>query len=111
MSCRTPNWRGPMPDPITSVRSPHIAPEPKLTCMLFTPLQSPRHALLDGVGDITSRGVASDCRAREMVCPPTFNQFLDRRRRGSLVGAVIFVGHWSLLRRSELKRDVEAGAL
>jgi hypothetical protein len=33
-----------------------------------------------------------------MVGPPAFNQLLDRRRRGSLVGAVIFLGHWSLRR-------------
>src|SRR5271169_3258448 len=98
MSCSTPNCRGPIPDPITSVRSPHIAPEPKLNCMSFTPLQEPFQSLFGGVGDIPGLRVAGDCRAREMVGPPAFNQLLDRRRPDGLVGAVIFLGHRSLLR-------------
>src|ERR1700732_3149924 len=98
MSCSTPNCRGPMPDPITSVRSPHIAPEPKLNCMSITPLQEPLQFLLGGMGDIPGLRVTGDRRAREMVGPPAFNQLLDRGGRGCLVGAVIFLGHWPLLR-------------
>src|SRR5215469_834563 len=30
---RTPNCRGPMPDPVASVRSAHIAAGPKLSCI------------------------------------------------------------------------------
>src|SRR5438270_6458642 len=97
-----------MPDPITSVRSPHSAPEPKLNCMLFTPLQQPLQPLFGGVGDIPGLRVAGDRRARKMVGPPTFNQLLDRRRRGSLVGAVIFLGHWSLLRIKTYLRTTRA---
>src|ERR1700747_1404451 len=107
MSCSTPKCRGPMPDPITSVRSPHIAPEPKLNCMSNTPLQEPLQPLFGGVGDIPGLRVAGDRRAREMVGPPTFNQPLDRRRRGSLVGAVIFLGHWSLLRRRRIEGNID----
>src|SRR5260370_26831513 len=98
MSCSTPNCRGPIPDPTTSVRSPHIAPEPKLNCMSFTPLQEPLQPLLGGVSDIPGLRVAGDCRAREMVGPPTVNQLLDRSRRGGLVRAVVFLGQWSLRR-------------
>src|SRR5947209_15394403 len=100
MSCRTPNCRGPIPDPIISVRSPQIAPEPKLNCMSFTPLQEPLQPLFGGVGDIPGLRVAGDCRAREMVGPPTFNQLLDRASPCGLVGAKIFLGHWPLLRIS-----------
>src|ERR1700757_1821234 len=104
MSCSTPNCRGPMPDPTTSVRSPHIAPEPKLNCMSFTPVQEPLQPLLGGVGDIPGLRVAGDRRAREMVGPPTFDQLLDRRRCGSLVPTEIFLAHWSLLRRRRIEK-------
>src|SRR5712671_2508889 len=107
MSCSTPNCRGPMPDPITSVRSPHSAPEPKLNCMLFTPRQEPLQPLFGGVGDIPGLRVAGDRRTWEMVVPPTFNQQLDRRRRGGLVGAVILFGHWSLVRIKDALKEIE----
>src|SRR5579863_7230121 len=32
-SCRMPNWSGPMPEPVTSVRLPHSAPAPNASCM------------------------------------------------------------------------------
>src|SRR5437868_10936635 len=100
-----------MPDPITSVRSPHTAPEPKLNCMSFTPRQELLQHLFGSVGDIPGLRVAGDCRAREMVGPPTFNQQLDRRGRSALVGAVIFLGHWSLLRRRRIERKHRASML
>src|SRR5215469_10122998 len=97
MSCSTPNCRGPIPEPVTSVRSPHTAPEPKLNCISHTPLQQPLQFLLGGMGDIPSLRIAGDCRPREMIGPPAFNQMLDRSELGGLVGAVIFLGHRPLL--------------
>src|SRR5437588_7802615 len=98
MSCRTPNWRGPIPEPTTSVRSPQTAPEPKLNCMSNTPSQEPLQLLLCGVGDVPSVRVSGDCRAREMVGPPPLNEPFDRGGRSISVGVVVFLGHWPLLR-------------
>src|SRR5215471_11124373 len=75
-----------MPDPITSVRSPHIAPEPKLSCMSVTPFQKALEILLCGMCDIPDQRIAGDRRSREVVCPPHFDQLLDRMRCGALVG-------------------------
>src|SRR3974377_571494 len=86
MSGSTPNGGGPIPEPVTSVRSPQTAPEPKLNCISDTPFQNsvlglnqePLQNLFGGMGDIPSLGIAGDCRAREMVVPPAFDQLVDR---------------------------------
>src|SRR5215472_1047951 len=93
MSCNTPNWRGPIPEPVTSVRSPQTAPEPKLNCISDTPLQQPLKLLLSGMGDIPGLRIAGDCRSRKMIGPPALNQVLDRSRLCGLVDPVIFLGH------------------
>src|SRR5215470_20280259 len=67
-----------MPEPVTSVRSPQTAPEPKLNCMSDTPFQKPLQRLHGGVGDIPGLGIAGDCRTRKIVLPPALDQLIDR---------------------------------
>src|SRR5215467_7421328 len=97
MSCRTPNWRGPIPEPTTSVRSPQTAPEPKLNCMSNTPSQETLQRLLCGVSDVPSLRVTGDGRAREMVAPPALNELFQRIGSAGSVSVVVFFGHWPLL--------------
>src|SRR5258708_444025 len=97
MSWSTPNCRGPMPEPVTSVRSPHTAPEPKLNCMSNTPFQELLQPFLADMSDIPRLRITGDCRAREMVGPPAFDQQLNGNRVGGLHGAEISFRHLPLL--------------
>src|ERR1700760_4313696 len=92
MSCSTPNCRGPIPEPFTSVRSPHTAPEPKLNCMPLTPFQEALPTLLRRMRDIPGR-VAGDRRAGKVIVPPRLDQLLDRRMRGNGFDGFVFLGH------------------
>src|SRR5439155_18887424 len=84
MSCSTPNWRGPIPEPATSVRSPHTAPEPKLNCMSYTPSQKPLQRRL--------RGPARRYPARAVLEAWSDAQDLDRNDRNRLVPEHALVG-------------------
>src|SRR5437016_10005009 len=84
MSCSTPNWRGPIPVPVTSVRSPHTAPEPKLNCMSYTPAQKP-------LGTLWWRGPSSP--RREAVSEAWSDaQDLNRKDCDSLVPEDALIG-------------------
>src|SRR5579871_5902165 len=83
-SWRMPNWSGPIPEPVTSVRLPHSAPAPKASCMLILlPLEcreAPLQLFLGGESVVPGRGGLRHGRAREMVVPPALDE------RGGVVG-------------------------
>src|ERR1051325_1511152 len=95
-----PNWSGPMPEPVTSVRLPHSAPAPNASCMYLTPLrragasppgwrvspalhvgETPLQFFLGGEDVVPDLRHLSHRRTREMIFPPTLDQLLERRRR------------------------------
>src|SRR5205823_3029202 len=77
-SCRMPNWSGPMPDPVTSVRLPHSAPAPNASCMLQYLLQAPLQFFLGGKSVVPDGCHLRHRRAGEVVLPPALDDGFER---------------------------------
>src|SRR5579885_27071 len=82
-SWRMPNWSGPIPEPVTSVRLPHSAPAPNASCMLQALLQAPLELFLGGESVVPRGGHAGHRRAGEVVVPPALDDGVERVRRPS----------------------------
>src|SRR5579884_2343734 len=86
ISCRIPNWSGPMPEPVVSVRFPHRAPAPNASCMSLTLLQALLQVFLGGESDIPCGGDLGHGRTGEVIVPPLLDERvaarLRRQRRG-----------------------------
>src|SRR5437773_6769085 len=80
-SCRMPNWSGPMPDPVTSVRLPHSAPAPNASCMSEHSLgevnKPPLQLFLGGESVVPGLRHLGDRRARKVVLPPALDDVAD----------------------------------
>src|SRR5713226_1150211 len=81
-SWRMPNWSGPMPEPVTSLRVPHSAPAPNASCMSAPSLEkigkTPLQFFLGGEGVVPGLGHPGDRRAGEMVGPPALDDLAER---------------------------------
>src|SRR5437016_8711722 len=77
-SCKMPNWSGPMPEPVASVRLPHSAPAQNASCMSADSFrksgEAPLQLFLGGEGVVPGGGHLGDRRAGEMVVPPALDE-------------------------------------
>src|SRR5579872_1203574 len=89
-SCRMPNWSGPIPEPVTSVRLPHSAPAPNASCisvvLLDEGFEAPLQLFLGGESVVPGGGGLSHRRAGEMVFPPALNERITRVGPASVLG-------------------------
>src|SRR5260370_21982767 len=80
-----PNWSGPMPDPVTSVRLPHSAPAPNASCMSEHSQsevdEAPLQLFLGGETVVPGLRHLGHRRAGEMILPPALDQIVERLRQ------------------------------
>src|SRR6266851_9839505 len=110
-SWRMPNWSGPIPDPVTSVRLPHSAPAPNASCMSENSLQAPLQLFLGGKSVVPGRRHLGHRRSGKMIGPPALHDVIERSRRGrdarrprNARGGGLFHGQL-LLEAEDLDRD------
>src|SRR5216684_1055506 len=76
-SCRMPNWSGPMPEPVISLRVPHSAPAPNASCMSVSSPEdlgeTPLQFFLGGKGVVPCQRHLCHGRAGEIVGPPALD--------------------------------------
>src|SRR5215203_806156 len=84
-SWRMPNWSGPMPDPVTSVRVPHSAPAPNASCMSVSSVdeggEPPLQIFLGGEGVVPGLRHLRDRGPGKMIGPPALDGVGDRAGR------------------------------
>src|ERR1700686_697219 len=85
-----PNWSGPMPEPITSVRLPHSAPAPNASCMSEDSPKlvnkAPLQLFLGGESVVPGLRHLGHRRSGKMIGPPALDDVLERLRRSGGAG-------------------------